>query len=116
MTYDQPPRDENDAPSSAGDAGASGDAGQGEDSGDARYRRETHRVRGDDLLQTVKRIVKEGNARRIVIKNDDDRVLLEFPLAAGVVGAAFLPVWAAVGAVAALVTNCSIEVERRVDP
>jgi Domain of unknown function (DUF4342) len=75
--------------------------------------RETHRVTGDRLLETVKRIVREGNARRIVIKNDDGRTLLEFPLSAGVVGAAFLPVWAAVGAVAALVTNCSLEVERK---
>ena len=77
--------------------------------------RETHRVSGDRLLETVKRIVREGNARRIVIKNDDGRTLLEFPLSAGVVGAAFLPVWAAVGAVAALVTNCSLEVERKDD-
>ncbi len=91
---------------------ASGGATDGGDAG-GEPRRETHRVRGEDLLQTVKRIVKEGNARRIVIKNDEDRVLLEFPLTAGVVGAAFLPVWAAVGAVAALVTNCSIEVERK---
>ena len=75
--------------------------------------RETHRVSGDRLLETVKRIVREGTARRIVIRNDEDRVLLEFPLSAGVVGAALLPMWAAIGAVAALVGNCSIEVERR---
>lgn len=105
MTYDPGFQgDPHDAAGGAGDPGAS-------QSGEPR--RETHRVKGDDLLQTVKRIIKEGNARRIVIKNDDDRVLLEFPLSAGVVGAAFLPVWAAVGAVAALVTNCSIEVERK---
>lgn len=105
MTYDPGFHgDSHDAPGAGGGAGAS-------ESGEPR--RETHRVRGEDLLQTVKRIVKEGNARRIVIKNDEDRVLLEFPLTAGVVGAAFLPVWAAVGAVAALVTNCSIEVERK---
>lgn len=74
--------------------------------------RETHRVTGDRLLETVRRIVREGNVRRIVIRNDDDRVLLSFPLSAGVVGAALLPIWAAVGAVAALVGNCSIDVER----
>lgn len=74
---------------------------------------DTFRVTGDRLLETVKRIVREGNARRIVIRNDEDRVLLEFPLSAGVVGAALLPMWAAIGAVAALVGNCSIEVERR---
>ena len=70
----------------------------------------------DDIAfsrETVKRIVKEGNARRIVIRNEEDKVLVEFPLTAGVVGAALLPVWAAVGAVAALVGNCSIEVERK---
>lgn len=75
--------------------------------------RERVHTTGDRLLETVKRIVREGNARRIVIRNDEDRVLLEFPLTAGVVGAALLPVWAAVGAVAALVGNCSIEVERK---
>ncbi len=75
--------------------------------------RETHRVSGDRLIETVKKIVREGNARRIVIRNEDDRVLLEFPLSAGVVGAALLPMWAAIGAVAALVGNCSIEVERK---
>ncbi|UCC24068.1 MAG: DUF4342 domain-containing protein [Gemmatimonadales bacterium] len=75
--------------------------------------RERVHTTGDRLLETVKRIVREGNARRIVIRNDEDKVILEFPLTAGVVGAALLPVWAAVGAVAALVGNCSIEVERR---
>lgn len=78
--------------------------------------RERVHTTGDRLLETVKRIVREGNARRIVIRNEEERVLLEFPLAAGVVGAALLPVWAAVGAVAALVGNCSIEVERRQTP
>ena len=92
---------------------ASEGAADGDDTGETR--RETHRVSGDRLLETVKRIVREGNARRIVIRNEDDRVLLEFPLSAGVVGAALLPMWAAIGAVAALVGNCSIEVERRAD-
>ena len=87
----------------------------GTDSGNDGSTRETHRVSGDRLLETVKKIVREGTARRIVIRNDEDRVLLEFPLSAGVVGAALLPMWAAVGAVAALVGNCSIEVERRED-
>ena len=75
--------------------------------------RERHHTTGDKLLETVRRLVKEGNARRIVIRNEDDKVLLEFPLSAGVVGAALLPMWAAIGAVAALVGNCSIEVERK---
>ena len=93
------------------DSGAGGAGGTSSDES----RRETHKVSGDRLLETVKRIVREGNARRIVIRNDEDRVLLEFPLSAGVVGAALLPMWAAIGAVAALVGNCSIEVERKED-
>jgi hypothetical protein len=84
----------------------------GERARDAEDRERVHTT-GDRLLETVKRIVREGNARRIVIRNDEDRILLEFPMTAGVVGAALLPVWAAVGAVAALVGNCSIEVERK---
>ncbi len=76
-------------------------------------RGEHYRVKGDDLLARVKQIVREGNVRKITIRNEADEVLLSFPLAAGVLGAALLPMWAAIGAVAALVGNCSIDVERR---
>jgi hypothetical protein len=82
---------------------------------DGDTRRERHETTGDRLLETVKRIVREGNARRITIRNQDEEVILTFPLSAGVVGAALLPVWAGVGAMAALLGNCSIEVERRPD-
>mgnify|MGYP006299962329 CR=1 FL=1 len=75
--------------------------------------RERYRVKGDDLLRKVKELIREGNVRKITIRNEADEVLLSFPLAAGVIGAALLPMWAAIGAVAALVGNCSIEVERR---
>lgn len=75
--------------------------------------RERYRVKGDELLAKVKQIVREGNVRKITIRKEDDEVLLSFPLAAGVIGAALLPMWAAIGAVAALVGNCSIDVERR---
>jgi len=75
-------------------------------------KRERYRVAGEKLLSKVKEIVKEGNVRRITIKNDEERTLIEIPLTLGVVGAALFPVWAAVGAIAALVTDCSIEVER----
>ena len=78
-------------------------------------RTETHSVKGDDLLAKVKELVREGTVRRIAIKNEEGKTLLEIPLAVGVAGAALWPVFAAVGAVAALVTNCSIEVERRKD-
>lgn len=72
---------------------------------------ETTKVQGDRLLETVKRLVHEGNVRRIVIKQGDVTIA-EFPLAAGVVGAVFAPVLAAIGALAALIKDCSIAVER----
>jgi hypothetical protein len=74
--------------------------------------RERYKVAGEKLLSKVKELVKEGNVRRITIRNDEDKILIEIPLTIGVVGAAIFPVWAAVGAIAALVTDCSIEVER----
>ena len=84
------------------------------DSGKKR-RREEHRVRGDQVVSKIKEIIHEGNVRRITIRNDDGKVLIEVPLTIGVVGALLLPVWAAIGAIAAMVTNCSIEVERNED-
>jgi hypothetical protein len=75
-------------------------------------RKEKYRIAGEKLLSKVKELIKEGNVRRITIKNDEDKTLIEIPLTFGVVGAAIFPVWAAVGAIAALVTDCSIEVER----
>ncbi len=75
-------------------------------------KKERYKVVGEKLLSKVKELIKEGNVRRITIKNDEDKVLIEIPMAFGIVGAAIFPVWAAVGAIAALVTDCSIEVER----
>lgn len=72
---------------------------------------ETSRVQGGELLDRVKQLVHEGNVRRIVIKQGE-RSIAEFPLTASVVGVLFAPVLAAVGALAALVTDCSISVER----
>ena len=72
---------------------------------------ETTRVQGGELVDRVRQLVHEGNVRRIVIKQGE-RSIAEFPLTAGVVGVVFAPVLAAVGALAALVTDCSIAVER----
>ena len=72
---------------------------------------ESIRVEGGELLDRVKRIIHEGNVRRIVI-SQGERTVAEFPLTAGVVGAVFAPTLAAVGALAALLTDCSIAVER----
>ena len=73
---------------------------------------ETFKVKGEDLLAKVKQLVKEGNVRKISIKDKNGKTLVEFPLTVGVVGVLLIPVWAAVGAIAALVTECSITVER----
>ena len=75
-------------------------------------RTEEHKVRGDNLVSKVKEIIHEGNVRRISIRNEDGKELIEIPLSIGVVGTLLLPAWAAIGAIAALVTNCSIVVER----
>ena len=74
--------------------------------------RDKFRVAGDRLISTIKELIHEGNVRHIVIKNDDGDTLIEFPVSIGVAGAVLMPVWAAVGAIAAVVTNCTIEVER----
>ena len=73
-------------------------------------------VKGDDLLGRIKELIAEGNVRRVTIKNADGRTMLEIPLTIGVVGALIAPVAAAVGAVAALVTECTITVTREAEP
>lgn len=72
---------------------------------------ERAKVEGKDLLGYVKRILDEGNARRIIIKQKG-RNIAEFPLTVGVVGAVLAPVLAAVGAIAALAAECTVEIER----
>ena len=73
---------------------------------------ETFKVKGGQLVGKVKDLVKEGNVRRIIISDKDGKTLVELPLTIGVIGAVLAPVLAAVGAIAALVTECSITVER----
>jgi len=72
---------------------------------------ETFKVKGEDLLKFVKRLIHEGNVRRVVIRQGS-RTVVEFPVTVGVVGALAAPVLAAIGAVAALLSECTIEVER----
>lgn len=68
---------------------------------------------GHEILTKVKELIKEGNVRRIIIKNEKDKVMMEIPVTFAVVGAFFAPVLAAIGALAALMTKCTIEVERK---
>lgn len=74
--------------------------------------REAYKVRGEKIVGKIKELLHEGNVRHVVIKSEEGKTLIEFPVTVGVAGALLVPVWAAVGALAALVTNCSIEVER----
>ncbi|MCP3973809.1 MAG: DUF4342 domain-containing protein [bacterium] len=73
---------------------------------------EQYKVDGDEVLRKIKDLIHEGNVRRIIIKQEDGRKLIEIPMTIGVVGALLLPVWAAIGAIAAVVTDCTIVVER----
>lgn len=75
---------------------------------------ETIKGEGGGVLDKVRNLLHEGNIRRVVIKQGD-RTVAEFPLTAGVVGALFAPVLAAIGALVALLKDCSIEVERTTD-
>jgi len=74
---------------------------------------EEHKVSGDKVIAKIKELVHQGNVRKLIIKNDDGDTLIEAPLTVGVVGALLAPAWAAIGAVAALVANCSIVVKRK---
>ncbi len=75
--------------------------------------KETFRVKGEELVKKVKELIKEGNVRKITIKDKKGKTLINFPLSIGVVGAVVAPVLAAVGAIAALVTECTISVEKQ---
>jgi hypothetical protein len=74
--------------------------------------KETFTIKGDELIKKIKELVAESNVRRITIKNKKDQTIMVIPLTLGVVGAAIAPIFAAVGAVAALVAECTISVER----
>ncbi|MCL4339333.1 DUF4342 domain-containing protein [Patescibacteria group bacterium] len=73
---------------------------------------EEFRIKGDEVIKKIKELVAEGNVRKITIKEKSGKVIVVFPLTVGVVGAMLAPVLAAVGAIAALVTECTISVER----
>ena len=79
-------------------------------------RSEEFQFSGDTLLAKIKEIIREGNIRRVVIKNDDGRVLIDIPLTIGVVGTLLAPQLAAIGAIAALVLKGSIVIEKEMPP
>ncbi len=77
-----------------------------------KIRTEEYQVTGELLVAKIKELVHAGNIRRIIIKNEEGKSLIEIPLTLGVVGAVLLPVWAAIGALAALVANLTIVIEK----
>jgi hypothetical protein len=77
-----------------------------------KFHTEEFSVNGEEILAKVKQLIREGNIRRVIIKDKTGRILVEFPLTIGVVGAALAPALVAIGAVAALVTEATIVVER----
>jgi CBS domain-containing protein len=83
---------------------------------DPNTRSEEFQFSGDTLLSRIKEILREGNIRRVVIKNEDGRVLIDIPLTIGVVGTLLAPQLAAIGAIAALVLRGSIVIEKETPP
>ena len=75
--------------------------------------REEFKVNGEEVIAKIKELIKAGNVRRIILKNEKNETIIEIPLTFAVVGTLVAPALAAVGAVAALLTNCTIVVERR---
>ncbi|UCC33487.1 MAG: DUF4342 domain-containing protein [Candidatus Bathyarchaeota archaeon] len=75
--------------------------------------REEFSVSADNLVKSVKELLHEGNVRRIIITDEAGKTLLEMPVTVGVVGVILAPWLAALGAIAALATRCTITVERR---
>jgi hypothetical protein len=74
---------------------------------------EEFKINGEDLVKKIKELLHEGNIRRITIKNESGETVIEIPLTIGAIGAVLLPTLAAVGAIAALLTKCSIIVEKK---
>lgn len=74
--------------------------------------KESFKISGENLLKKVKELIAEGNIRKISIHDKDGKEIMNFPLTVGVAGALLAPVLAAVGAVAALVGECTITVEK----
>lgn len=75
--------------------------------------KEEFTLSGDQIVAKVKELVKQGNARKIVIKNEIGETILEFPVTVGAIGVIAAPIVAAVGAAAALLTKCTIVVEKK---
>lgn len=74
--------------------------------------KETFQINGENLLQKIKEIIAEGNVSKISISDKHGKEIMSFPVTIGAIGLILAPVFAAIGAVAALLTECTITVER----
>ena len=75
-------------------------------------RTEEFKLNGDEILNKLKELLHQGNIRRIILKDESGKTFMEIPLTVGVVGAIIIPVWAAIGAIAALVSKLTIVIEK----
>lgn len=75
-------------------------------------RTEEFKLSGSDIINKIKELIHEGNVRKIILKDEEGRTFMEIPLTIGLVGALIVPVWAAIGAIAALVSRLTIVVEK----
>jgi hypothetical protein len=77
------------------------------------FRTEEFKVEGEKLLVRIKELIHEGNIRRIIIKDKDGKTLMEFPMTFGVAGVLIAPQLAAIGAIAALITEATVVIEKK---
>ncbi len=78
-------------------------------------RKDEFTVTGEELLRKLRELIREGNIRRIVIKDEKGNTYMELPLAVGIVGVLLVPVWAAIGALAAMASHFTIQIVRKED-
>lgn len=78
--------------------------------------KETFSINGEQVLQKIKELIKDGNVTKISISDKNDKEIMSFPVNVGLLGLVFAPIFAAIGAMAALVAECKITVERKEDP
>ncbi len=76
------------------------------------FNKETFKLKGEEILQKIKDLIEEGNVRKITIHDKNEKEIMSFPVSIGVVGVVLAPILAAIGAMAALIGDCSISVER----
>lgn len=82
---------------------------------DDENRFEEYRISGEEAIGKIKELIHEGNVRRLIIKDEKGITLIEIPLTLGLVGALLLPVWAAIGAIAAVAANLTLVVEKKTE-